>query len=71
MPWLFECGGGKWGAFDAAATVKLDAAQLAKSASVDIDTPHGTLRIDLSTLTQTNMKTGRVRAVRHLSLIHI
>ena len=61
MTWLFECNGGKWGSFDAAATAKLEAAFAAEAASINLDTPHGTLQVSLETMQQTNAATGRVR----------
>ena len=66
MTWLFECNGGKWGSFDAAATAKLEAAFAAETASVNLDTPHGTLQVSLETMQQTNAATGRVRKLRRV-----
>ena len=66
MTWLFECNGGKWGSFDAAATAKLEAAFAAEAASINLDTPHGTLQVSLETMQQTNAATGRVRKLRRV-----
>lgn len=62
--WEWEADGPTWVVYDAHSCVELEGAHRAKSATLDLSTGGHVYRVDLNALTQTNVVTGTVRAVR-------
>ena len=66
LDWEYELNG-RWVSFDTAATAELRAAvqRSGMAASTTITAPNGSrYNIDLSTMTQTNVRTGYIRQIR-------
>ena len=62
VTWLFECGGGRWGTFDAHVAAKLEAARTDGLAALTVDK----YEMDLVGLTQKNTQTGKTRKLRRV-----